>query len=261
MRFLLGIFVGGALTLLVATAVDAPTNPIVERAQASWEQLIELTSRALFPRPSVAAEPAAARQPAPPASTDTHTPAPAPLAAGSTATAASDRSLPAPQQDKQVEPPFQAEADDTAAALADQDPAAAAGIDVDSLVAAADRELQGLGRRAVTERPVANASADPISDTARDVGGRMPFIEDASAAGTDDLPLYSPADGDDLAGVWSPFHSERSARGFARRLSDQFQHPFSVERIGPGAYQVVFSYTDTAERDALLAEIQEGTGL
>jgi hypothetical protein len=68
------------------------------------------------------------------------------------------------------------------------------------------------------------------------------------------------ADGDDLAGVWSPFHSERSAKGFARRLSDQFQYPFSVERIGPGAYQVVFSYTDPAERDALLAEIAEVTG-
>lgn len=253
MRFLFGILVGGGLTLLVATAVDAPTNPIVERAAAGWHQLIELTSRALFPARS-AAETAAERPVSvEPAHSDTS------AAAGSIASASPSRPLPA-EQDDQAEPAVQADADDPAAApMPDGELTAAAGADVDSLVAAADRVLEGLGRREVTERPASMVPADPETGTVADVGERMPVIEDVTAPGMPGFRRQAAA-GDDLAGVWSPFHSERSAEGFARHLSDQFQYPFSVERIGPGAYQVVFSYTDAAERDALLAEIAEVTG-
>jgi hypothetical protein len=63
------------------------------------------------------------------------------------------------------------------------------------------------------------------------------------------------------ASVWIPFHSERSAAGFANRLSAYFAYPFAVQRQGPGAYQVVFSYEDPDQREAMLLEIAELTGL
>ncbi len=64
-----------------------------------------------------------------------------------------------------------------------------------------------------------------------------------------------------VASVWSPFHSEMSAVGFAERLSRSLNHPFSVERRGAGRYQVVFRYTDEPEREALLADAAAVTGL
>ena len=60
--------------------------------------------------------------------------------------------------------------------------------------------------------------------------------------------------------VWVSFHSQMSAEGFARQLSDQFHHPFAVARQGPGDYQVVFDYGSIDERDALLDEIAAVTG-
>ena len=64
----------------------------------------------------------------------------------------------------------------------------------------------------------------------------------------------------ETAGVWTPFHSQRSAQGFATRLSRTLDHDFRVERVGAGAYQVVFDVGSPAERDALLTEIAEITG-
>ncbi len=60
--------------------------------------------------------------------------------------------------------------------------------------------------------------------------------------------------------VWVSFHSQMSAEGFARQLSDQFHHPFAVARQGPGDYQVMFDYGSIDERDALLDEIAAVTG-
>ena len=62
------------------------------------------------------------------------------------------------------------------------------------------------------------------------------------------------------APVWVSFHSQMSAEGFARQLSDQFHHPFAVARQGPGDYQVMFDYGSIDERDALLDEIAAATG-
>ena len=64
-----------------------------------------------------------------------------------------------------------------------------------------------------------------------------------------------------LQTVWVPFHSRMSARGFADRLMGSLNHPFAVERQGPGRYQVVFPYADEPERRALLAQAAEVTGL
>ena len=61
--------------------------------------------------------------------------------------------------------------------------------------------------------------------------------------------------------MWVPFHSEMSAAGFAERLSDSLDHPFRVERRGPGRYQVVFAYRREPERETLLAEAARATGL
>ncbi|MDZ7668168.1 MAG: hypothetical protein U5Q16_01670 [Gammaproteobacteria bacterium] len=61
--------------------------------------------------------------------------------------------------------------------------------------------------------------------------------------------------------VWVPFHSEMSANGFAQRLSAALDHRFDVERRGPGRYEVVFDYRDEPERDAVLSEAAQVTGL
>ena len=52
MRFLIGIFTGAVVTLLVATAMDAPTHPILNNAKdlaaSGWDELISATSSTLF---------------------------------------------------------------------------------------------------------------------------------------------------------------------------------------------------------------------
>ena len=52
MRFLIGIFTGAVVTLLVATAMDAPTHPLLNNARdlaaAGWDRLINATSSSLF---------------------------------------------------------------------------------------------------------------------------------------------------------------------------------------------------------------------
>ncbi len=56
--------------------------------------------------------------------------------------------------------------------------------------------------------------------------------------------------------VWVPFRSQTSAEGFARRLSDETQHPFGIDRRGPGRYQVFFAYVDEDERQRLLEQVR-----
>jgi hypothetical protein len=61
MRFLIGIFTGTVVTLLVATAMDAPTHPILNNARdlaaAGWDRLIRVTSSSLFEQAEVAVQP------------------------------------------------------------------------------------------------------------------------------------------------------------------------------------------------------------
>lgn len=61
--------------------------------------------------------------------------------------------------------------------------------------------------------------------------------------------------------VWSPFRSEWAANGFARRLSTATDVPVEVLSESPGIYQVVFSYRDDAERQAMIERIETVTGL
>jgi hypothetical protein len=61
--------------------------------------------------------------------------------------------------------------------------------------------------------------------------------------------------------VWSPFRSEWAANGFARRLVLATEVPVEVVNESPGNYQVVFSYRDDRERQALVERIETVTGL
>jgi hypothetical protein len=61
--------------------------------------------------------------------------------------------------------------------------------------------------------------------------------------------------------VWSPFKSEWAAQGFARRLTLATDVPVEVRNDGSGKYQVVFSYRDDSERQAMVRQIETVTGL
>ena len=61
--------------------------------------------------------------------------------------------------------------------------------------------------------------------------------------------------------VWSPFRSEWAANGFARRLVLATEVPVEVVNESPGNYQVVFSYRDDGERQAMIEHIEAVTGL
>lgn len=61
--------------------------------------------------------------------------------------------------------------------------------------------------------------------------------------------------------VWSPFHSQWAAQGFARRLTLATDVPVEVVNEGPGNYQVVFSYRDDDERQVMVRQIEAVTGL
>lgn len=61
--------------------------------------------------------------------------------------------------------------------------------------------------------------------------------------------------------VWSPFRSKWAAEGFARRLTVATEVPVEVVDTGPGNYQVVFSYRDDDERQAMVERIETVTGL
>ncbi len=61
--------------------------------------------------------------------------------------------------------------------------------------------------------------------------------------------------------VWSPFKSEWAAQGFARRLTLATDVPVEVRNDGSGNYQVVFSYRDDSERQAMVRQIETVTGL
>ena len=61
--------------------------------------------------------------------------------------------------------------------------------------------------------------------------------------------------------VWSPFKSEWAAQGFARRLTLATEVPVEVRHEGPENFQVVFSYRDDGERQAMIRQIETVTGL
>jgi len=61
--------------------------------------------------------------------------------------------------------------------------------------------------------------------------------------------------------VWSPFRSKWAAQGFARRLTLATGVALEVTNQEPANYQVVFSYRDDQERQAMVTQIETVTGL
>lgn len=126
--------------------------------------------------------------------------------------------------------------------------------------AAPTRQLQALPEREPTPLPAPDQTPDQAPDRTPD---RAPDqAPDQALAQRPDPPSQSrfAEPQQVLAAVWTPFHSERSARGFAGRLSRALDHPFRVRRQGPGTYQVVFAYDDPSQRDALLTQVATLTG-
>lgn len=127
-----------------------------------------------------------------------------------------------------------------------------------------DREPAALERAAAepvaAESAVAEPAAQPVPRLPEPLLPEPPPEPSRSPVGA--APgLAQPASQSAPQPVWVPFHSRLSARGFADRLSASLDHPFRVERQGPGRYQVVFSYADEPQRQALLAGAAQATGL
>ncbi len=260
MRFLFGLLMGAGLTLLIATAIDAPTNPIVNKLTNVWHTLIDATGEALFrdratPRPLEVAGAALSAMARP--TDDPQPSAPTPLLrerkadgiAG--APVPSNPSAPAPARDPA------STAAETAAVGAGARQAAEPQAQVQPEPSAQDTALPA---------PAAEISPRPDSLDAQLTAPGGPGAADANgsapqAPASEGLTLAEQVgDPVTLAAVWEPFHSERSARGFANRLEEHVAHAFAVERQGPGAYQVVFSYSSESERDLVLNSIAEITG-
>jgi hypothetical protein len=217
MRFLFGIFIGAALTLLIATTTDAPTNPVLNRVTDLWDQLIDTTSQQLFETRSAAGLTASGNHK--PDVSDRMETAATPITPLPTPHQATDFNEPLPTtQPEQIAETLQP-------------------------TEQAEENTQTL-TEAMPDFPM-----EILTDMASEV---------TPEAATADLEA-SLAD-NRIATVWVPFHSERSANGFADTLSRHFEYPFSVRRNGPGAYQVTFRYADLAKREDLLGGIAELTG-
>lgn len=102
--------------------------------------------------------------------------------------------------------------------------------------------------------PVADADSDEddIAITPQSWNQSMASYETAYRAEPAEASRYL---------VWSPFRSEWAAKGFARRLTLATEVPVEVINEGPENYQVVFSYRDDSERQALVTQIENVTGL
>lgn len=173
MRFLGGLLVGGAVTLLLATAVDLPTNRLTDRVAGWWNELLLVTGEPLFITP------------------------------------------------------------------------------------------QAISRELPVIRPVAVVKSSAQLETPAAAPVDLPIPVDAVIPADGDTPVDAPAsvDPSSTQAVWVPFRSRLSADGFARRLSMELDHPFSVNRQGPGRYQVVFGYVDDLERQDVLERVRAVTEL
>ncbi len=60
---------------------------------------------------------------------------------------------------------------------------------------------------------------------------------------------------------WSPFHSERSASGFATRIERLTGRQMRVQEEESGRYQVVFSHWGETDRSIALTQIAAASGL
>ncbi len=264
MRFLIGILTGGLLTLFIATAMDAPTRPIITDAQDTlsqlWDGLIDQTSDSLFEDvpvtgAKVAADRDAAADSARQAEADNGD-AERPEASRRAAATTPDSSI------------WRGEAS-AAAPAATLNP-------VTALVAPEALEPSIPPADAVPKTGAAEMLADavlqaPTATPAMTAPGTGTLVPPPLNDATDmpgDAPLasYGPApwtlaqDTATATAVWVPFHSQMSAEGFAARLGRELDHEFRVEKRGAGSYEVVFDAVDPIQQALLEARVREITG-
>jgi hypothetical protein len=145
----------------------------------------------------------------------------------------------------------------------------------------ADMPARTTGSIATGDVPVENAVdsvASPAADPASPDEENQLSVKDSGQDATDSglgldpqswnqsMAAHETDDRNDAAAVsryqvWSPFRSEWAANGFARRLALATDVPVEVINESPGNYQVVFSYRDDGERQALIERIETVTGL
>jgi hypothetical protein len=217
---MIGIATGAALTLFIATAMDAPTHPVMDRAkthlESLWDSLIESTSENLFNAEEIL----------PPPSDDLPAVVEAPEGVERTT---ERRALPLLAE---ADPPADA---DTSQSAPSVEPASVERLSLE--------RLEDPAPGGAHEIPVAALEPPEALPAPRPVNTRFRELE----------PIPPVA-------LWEPFHSQMSAEGFASRLSEELDHQFRVERQGAGSYQVVFDASSYSERDLLLAQIAEITG-
>lgn len=249
MRFLIGILTGTLLTLFIATAMDAPTretlNKVTDVLSDGWQMLIDRTSGSLFNATGTATG-EEAEMPELIARVNTRS-----------TTAATDYSgepgaLRAAEPATPLPPP---------AELPPPPPVKAPPVKEPPVIPEVSAAIDGTDKASGADAPGTGVPEAyiPESDATESALEAWPML--AGDDSVEDMPGAVPADTNgDATGVWTPFHSQRSAEGFAARLSRTLGHEFRVERQGAGAYQVVFDVTSPAERDAVLMEIAEMTG-
>lgn len=101
------------------------------------------------------------------------------------------------------------------------------------------------------------SSTDPAEEAANPPVAIQPT---APAAARDEVLPDTALEAGGRYAVWRPFHSQLSAKGFARRLSLQLGYPFDVVKVDAAEYLVVFAYDDEAQRELLSAQVTELTG-
>jgi|GEM_PF-4631553 len=255
MRFLFGILTGAALTLLIATTTNAPTSPVVEQVSSGWGKFIHTTGNLLF-RKSQSDQPV---QP-PPLRLAGEKPDRDAMREASATDSDDSGALPADEPVSLSEsaitpiPVPQPTPETPRAPTPWQIPAAEV---ADAAFSAEQAAPPEQSQRDADSVPLTLGSATVLADSTD--ASDWPDLE-ANADTEPSSPQVAAVELEKLASVWTPFHSERSAEGFANRLSEYFTHPFSVQRQGPGEYQVTFPYDSEAERESMLMELAEITG-
>ncbi|MEE4360997.1 MAG: hypothetical protein V2I63_05665 [Pseudomonadales bacterium] len=243
MRFLIGIISGAAVVVVVALGAGVSGEALRSEAWALGRELSAAGMRWL----------------AEPGSADARTP----VGAAADQTAPRDRGTqrraPALPEPAVPEP-----------AVPDPAPPAPGAAPQERLAAALER-AQDLPEAALAEDAavrVAQADSPPrVSLPPETAVATVDLLSGADAP--EALPGGTPDPSDPgarverkgaLQAVWTPFHSERSASGFAARLATSLDHPFEVVRRGPGRYEVAFAYREEAERRRLLEAVRTLTG-
>lgn len=243
MRFLIGILTGGLLTLFIATAMDAPTHPILENTQTKltelWDGLIDQTSDSLFE----------------------DVPVTGPMSAGST-----DDPRERPEQTDRAAAGEKTSNESLSGAAA---PASQAPV-TQALPAESEASLDPAVALAAPEELA--PSLAPTNTTARTGAAEMLAEAVLQTSAAEPTPLLASNDSPTAASwtlaretgtataVWVPFHSQMSAEGFAARLGRELEHEFRVEKRGAGSYQVVFDAVDPIQQALLEARVREITG-